>query len=190
MGRTWMIGVAAGLTTAAVSGIGGAASAAPLDRGEFHDEFSELVPDFCESPGLTVQINGVVDGRFLVNRRGRDNLVYFKEHLRISVMFTNVNNGKFVTSSERTLSKDLKVIDNRDGTLTIIVLATGNAAVFSADGKAIARNPGQVRFELLVDHAGTPSDPSDDVVIEDLGVIKGSTGRTDDFCAAVVPALT
>jgi hypothetical protein len=54
------------------------------------------------------------------------------------------------------------------------------------DGKALARNPGQVRFELLVDHGGTPTDPSDD---EFLGLVKGSTGRTDDFCAAVVPVL-
>lgn len=190
MGRTRIIGVAAVLTTAVVLGIGGAASARRLERGDFHDEFSELVPDFCESAGLTVQINGVVDGRFLVNARGRENLVYFQEHVHSSVMFTNVSNGKFVTSNERSVSKDLKVIDNGDGTLTIIVLATGTAAVFGADGKAIGRNPGQVRFELLVDHAGTPSDPSDDVLIEDFGLIKGSTGRNDDFCAAVVPALT
>jgi hypothetical protein len=190
MGRTRIIGVAAVLTTAAISGIGGASSAAPLDRGVFHDEFSELAKDFCESAGLNVQINGVVDGRFLVNARGRDNLVYFQEHVRVAVMYTNVDNGKFVTSNERTVSKDLKVINNEDGTLTIIALATGNATVFGADGKAIARNPGQVRFKFVVDHAGTPSDPSDDVLIEDLGLIKGSTGRSDDFCAAVVPALT
>ena len=190
MGRTRIIGVAAVLTTAAMSGIGGAASAKPLDHGDFHDEFSELVPNFCESAGLTVQIDGVIDGKFLVNARGRDDLVYFKEHLRISVTYTNVSNDTFVTSRERSVNKDLKVIDNGDGTLTIVVLATGNAAVFGADGKAIGRNPGQVRFELLVDHAGTPSDPSDDVVIQDLGIIKGSTGRSDDFCAAVVPALT
>ena len=42
-------------------------------------------------------------------------------------MYTNVDNGKFVTSAERSVSKDLKVIDNGDGTLTIIVLATGSA---------------------------------------------------------------
>ena len=91
MGRTRnIIGVAAVVTTAAVLGIGGAASAALLDHGDFHDEFSELVPDFCESPGLTVQINGVVDGSFLVNARGRDDLVYFQEHVRIAVRYTNV----------------------------------------------------------------------------------------------------
>jgi len=39
---------------------------------------------------------------------------------------------------------------------------------------------------VLVDHNGTPSDPSDDVFLEDLGVIKPSTGTNGtegrDFC--------
>jgi len=82
------------------------------------------------------------------------------------------------------------VTDNGDGTLTILVLGTGNDVVYGPDGKAIARDPGQTRFEILVDDGGTPTDPSDDKFIADLGVVKGSTGRTDDFCAAVVPALS
>jgi hypothetical protein len=95
-----------------------------------------------------------------------------------------------VTAVARFIEKDLRVTDNGDGTLTILVLSTGNGVVYGADGKAIARNPGQVRFEILVDHSGTPADPSDDEFLADLGEVKGSTGRTDDFCAAVVPALT
>ena len=150
MGRKWIIGVAAVLATAAVSGIGGAASAKPLEHGDFHDEFSELVPDFCEIPGLTVQINGVVDGASLVNARGRDDLAYFKEHVRFSVMYTNVDNGKFVTSAERSVSKDLRVIDNGDGTLTIIVLATGNAAVFGAEVDAALAHHVRVQREVAV----------------------------------------
>jgi hypothetical protein len=55
--------------------------------------------------------------------------------------------------------------------------------------KAIVRNPGQIRFEVLIDHGGTPTDPLDDEFVADLGVVKGSTGRSDDFCAAPVTAL-
>jgi hypothetical protein len=62
--------------------------------------------------------------------------------------------------------------------------------LYGEDGKAIARNPGQARVEILVDHVGTPADPSDDEFLEFLGVVKESTGRTDDFCEAAVPALT
>jgi hypothetical protein len=80
--------------------------------------------------------------------------------------------------------------DNGDGTLTVLFLETGNEVTYSSDGKVIARNPGQVRFEVLVDHNGTPTDPSDDQVIAFLGIVKESTGLTQDFCAAAVPALT
>jgi hypothetical protein len=84
----------------------------------------------------------------------------------------------------------LRITDNGDGTITILVLATGNAVLYGEDGKALARNPGQIRFEILIDTAGTPSDPSDDEFLAFLGVVKGSTGRSDDFCAAAVPALS
>lgn len=88
------------------------------------------------------------------------------------------------------IDKDKTVTDNGDGTLTIVILATGNAVLYGANGKAIARNPGQLRFAILVDNAGTPTDPFDDEFIEDLGVLKGSTGRSDDFCTAAVAALS
>ena len=63
------------------------------------------------------------------------------------------------------------------------------STLYGPDGKAIARNPGQIRFEFLVDHGGTPSDPSDDVELGFLGDVKGSMGRTDDYCAAALPIL-
>ena len=94
-----------------------------------------------------------------------------------------------MTSSATVRDKDQRITDNGDGTLTILVLATGNAVLYAEGGDAIARNPGQVRYELLIDHGGTPTDPSDDEFVEFLGDVKGSTGRTDDYCAAAVPLL-
>ena len=112
------------------------------------------------------------------------------EHVHVSTVRTNVDNNVSISDEERTVSKDFKVVDNGDGTLTITVLATGNFTVYDGDGKAIARNPGQVRFQFIVDHGGTPADPSDDVELENLGIIKGSTGRSDDFCGPAVAAST
>lgn len=97
--------------------------------------------------------------------------------------------GDVVTETVRTVEKDMTITDNGDGTLTILVLATGNATVFGPDGKVIARNPGQIRFEVLIDHGGTIADPFDDEFVGFLGVGKESTGRSDDFCAAVLPIL-
>lgn len=164
-----------------------AAGAQPYKE-TIREEFTEVTEDFCGESGLTVQEDVVFESRLMGNARKRDRLAYLMENQRIRVTLTADDN--MVTTRETVVVKDLDVTDNDDGTLTVLVMGTGNATAFDEDGKAIARNPGQVRFELLFDHGGTPQDPSDDEFLAFLGEVKGSTGRTDDFCAAVVPALT
>jgi hypothetical protein len=162
------------------------ATAERIDGGPIHEEFSETVDDFCDQEGLTIQVDTVVNGRFRVIERGSGD-PYFSEVIRVSQVFTNPETGAFVTARENTISKDLSI--ERDGDiLTIVVLATGNATLFDADGTAIARNPGQVRFEFVIDDNGTPDDFSDDEELS-FEVIKPSTGRSDDFCEAVVGAI-
>ena len=165
-----------------------AASAKQLVRETIHEEGTEVINDFCGVPGLTVEDAFVFDGRVQAVPHGRNRLAYFLERGKATGVFTA--NGKSITVVNRFIDKDLHVTDNGDGTLTITTLATGNSVVYGEDGKAIAGNPGQIRFQLIVDHAGTPSDPDDDVFLTDLGIVKDSTGRNDDFCEAVVPALT
>jgi hypothetical protein len=69
------------------------------------------------------------------------------------------------------------------------VKSSGGVNVFGPDGKLLFKDPGQSRSVLLIDNGGTLADPSDDVFVEDLGRIKGSTGRNDlegrDFCDLV-----
>ena len=166
-----------------------AASAGKVSRTTIHEEDTVVIDDFCEVEGLTVEDSFVLDLREKAGPRGRDRLVYFQSHGRQTEVITNLANDRFVTTSSKVNEKDLRVTNNGDGTLTILILATGNATVYGANGKAIARNPGQIRFELVVDHGGTPNDPDDDVELS-FEVVKDSTGRTDDFCGAVVPALS
>jgi hypothetical protein len=166
------------------------ASAKLIVRETIHEEDTLVFNDFCDVPGLTVEDAFVFDGRVQAVPHGRDRLAYFLERGKSTDVLTNPANDKSITVVATFIDKDLRVTDNGDGTLTITTLATGNSVVYGEDGKAIARNPGQVRFRFIVDHGGTPSDPSDDVFLTDLGMVKGSTGRTDDFCAAAVPALT
>jgi hypothetical protein len=186
------LGLAAGLAMVGSMALAGGASAEPIERGKFHDEGTFIDHDFCEVAGLDVQGDFVFDNHFLVNPHGPDGLIYFHENYHLTIVFTNLANpanpANTVTSVERAIRKDLRVTDNGDGTLTILELATGNATLYGPDGKAIGRNPGQVRFEFDVDHAGTPTDPSDDVFVEER-MVKGSTGRSDDFCETAVPAL-
>ena len=163
------------------------AQAKPLERGHFRDSTSEVVEDFCGD--LTVRIDEEVHGSFLLNPHGPDGLVYGSERIHLTVSFTNVANDKSFTIVENFMAKDLKVTDNGDGTLTILVLAAGSSKVYGPDGKLLFNDPGQTRVELLIDHAGTPADPTDDEFLEFLGEVKGSTGRNDlegrDFCADI-----
>jgi hypothetical protein len=184
LGAVLALGASAAVTLAAT------ASAGQLLREPIHEEQTQVFNDFCDVPGMTVHVASVVDGRVQAVARGKDGLAYFLQRAVHTNVFTNVANGKSIHDVSKVLEKDLRVTDNGDGTLTILVLATGNAVLYGANGKAIARNPGQVRFELLIDDGGTPADPFDDEFLADLGLVKESTGRNDDFCEAAVPALS
>lgn len=173
--------------------LAGSAAAAPPERESFHDEFTEVINSFCDVSGLTVQLERTADVRGSAHARGPDGLIYFTEHIVFEEVLTEVVNGVPVGPSlrvvERSMSKDLSVTDNGDGTLTVLVLATGASTLYDSTGKAIARNPGQVRFELLIDHGGTPTNPEDDEEL-DFTLVKESTGRSDDYCEAIIDRFT
>jgi hypothetical protein len=188
MRRARIVGLVAAAAAVGSTALAGVAEAKPFGE-RFHDEVTFVEEDFCES-GLMVRVDQVIDGRFQAGPRGSDGLIYFAEHVAVTSVLTNLANGNQLTDRSRVLTKDLSVVDNGDGTLTIEVLATGAFTLYGPDGKAIARDPGQVRFAFVVDHGGTPTDPSDDTEVAFLGVTKESTGRSDDVCAAAVAALT
>jgi hypothetical protein len=180
----------AAATLLAVTTGGSPAVAKPIDRGTIHEELDLVLTDFCGVDGLDVDFHADVVFEYAVRSRGRDQLPYFTQLATGTRTFTNPDNDRVVTESFNGIEKDLEVTDNGDGTFTILVLGTGNSTVTGTDGKAIARNPGQTRWEILIDNNSTPQDPTDDEFLEFLGDVKGSTGRNDDFCAAAVAELT
>jgi hypothetical protein len=160
--------------------------ARPLDRGTYHFEDTFVDDDFCGA-GLAVQIEIVVDGRFMFNQRGHTAAFNSQEHRRET--FTNLANGEWVYDDFRVLANDIHVTDNGDGTITVLTMATGPFTLYDSAGKPIARNSGQIRDRLLLDYNGTLLDPSDDVLL-DVERVKESTGTNDDFCEAALAALT
>ena len=185
---TLRLGAILALAATAAVVFAAAASAGKVSRETIHDEFEFVDDDFCGA-GLRVEVASVLDIRVHAVPHGRDRLVYFLQHGTQTDVLTNLANGTSLRSVSKVIEKDLRVTDNGDGTLTVLVLATGNAVLYGENGKAIARNPGQIRIKLLIDHGGTPNDPSDDEVLSEE-IVKGSTGRSDDVCEAAVPALT
>ena len=155
----------------------GAPAAAALPLHEVIVEEYAFTAQPCDVVGLEVAVEGtVVIGRTI--RLGADGLDYFIEH--VSIRETHTANGVTTTYTERSVVKDLKLsYDATTGLLDVIAIGTGNATLSGPDGKAIARDPGQTRFHIVYD------------VVNDVDLlferIKGSTGRTDDFCAAEMP---
>jgi hypothetical protein len=165
------------------------ATAAVVDSGTDSGPFSFVEEDFCGVEGLVVSGTGTFEIRFTAHRQGPDGIVYYVQHGTFETRYTNLANGQYVDESSRTTEKDQEIVVSED-TLTITVLATGKDFVKDSEGRLIAANPGQIRYQVLIDHNGTPDDPFDDEFVMDLGLVRESTGRTDDFCSAVVPALT
>jgi hypothetical protein len=178
-----------GAAVLSLSSAGGVAAQQPVMEW-VHEEFTEIIDDFCDVEGLTVRLDQVVDFRVHWNARKRDGLAYFVQNVKSSATFTVLpSDDRWVTSVENSVFNDVEVTDNGDGTLTILVLGAGNFVTYDQAGKAIARNPGRVFFEDVVNHAGTPQDPTDDEFVEDR-LVKESTGLNDDFCEAAVRVLT
>lgn len=175
---------AASVVLAAAVGAGALpAAAAPLEHEQFEEHFTGVYDD-CE--GLTYSYDVHREGMVLFNSRKPGAPPYWMSTVRATSVYTNLATGKTLTEYLTLVDKDLQITDNGDGTLTILVLGTGGLRVYGPDGKLLLLDPGQVRYEVLIDHGGTPDDPYDDEFLEFLGIVKGSTGRSDlfgtDFC--------
>ena len=177
--RMLRLGVILGMVAASAVMLASTAGAGRVDRFTIHDERTFDLEDFCEVEGLTVTITRTVDLRVQIVSRGSAGVEYFLQHGVSKEVLTNGDTS--LTSIATVNEKDLRVTDNGDGTVTALIIATGNAVLYGEDGKAIARNPGQLRLELVFDANGAELSRR---------VVRESTGRTDDFCDAAVPALT
>ncbi|UVJ39558.1 hypothetical protein [Arthrobacter sp. CJ23] len=152
------------------------ASAEVIDRYSLDFSTSGVADDFCGS-GLQPSFTYDQTGSGSAKTRGQDDVLWFHEELRVVRTFTY--NGMTVTDIQsNTLAKDLKMVDNGDGTLSITALFTGGGRLIGSDGKILAKNDGQIRRLFTIDLA------SGELTGEEL--IFGSTGTNDDFCEAIL----
>jgi sugar lactone lactonase YvrE len=181
----WILAATASLTIAAMPLT---ASARNSYQERWHDESSGVV-DWCRVDSDRFVWTADVSGNLTIVPRG-DGLIYFNEAVTGTVVWTDSTSGKSLTRSFATNSHDLAVVDNGDGTLTITTQGAGSDLYFDSDGRLVLSNNGMVRWSVLIDHGGTPDDPSDDEFIADLGIVKPSTGTNDtegrDFCDDLV----
>lgn len=169
------------------------ALAKPLEHDHFVDSGSEIFrvgdPNFCPGVvGFPVLHGWHAEGNFLFVVHG-DGLAYGGGPVQATDTWTNTLNGKTLTVTNRGQSRDHKITDNGDGTLTIEIAVSGVQKVYGPDGSRLFMDTGVFRYEILIDHGGTPGDPADDEFIADLGVT-ASHGQEDtanrEFCEDLV----
>jgi hypothetical protein len=157
------------------------ASATVIVHEHFVDSGSE---PFTDCPGITAEVSWKDRVHELIRTKGKDGLVYFKANVHGTTVFTNLDTGGTYTNTYNFVDRDVKVVDNGDGTLTITLATSGSFKWFDADGDRVLKGAGQFRAELTVDHGGTPTDPSDDVELDFVVVKNAGQDQTAgrDFC--------
>ena len=164
----------AGAATTAMLLAAAPAAAAPAWSDPISEEFTEVVENFCGSAGLTVTVDGSVEGWEGFKPSGGPGAgSYYQARTTVEQVHTGPN-GVQTRYVEHGIEKDTRVTVT-DATTVIDVLLTGNATMYGPDGKAIARDPGQFRYRITIDNA---------TGAETFTVLRDSTGRTDDMCAA------
>lgn len=154
----------------------------------YSDVYDVLLPDpsdptgsFCG--GLTsVPLHVEIDGYFSIKDHGPNAPApYFADRFRSTMVYTNPQTGLTYTVVRVRQSKDLKIVDNGDGTLTLTGLNTGSLWAYGPNGELLGRQNGLTRETFLVDTLGT-SDPNDDVLIPQGDLFTAGLVTTVDFC--------
>ena len=81
--------------------------------------------------------------------------------------YTNLATGVSLTAVSHFRDMDQHVVDNGDGTLTVRFRSAVNEAYPSPAGALVAKVVRNQTIEIVLDHGGTPEDPSDDVVVSE-----------------------
>jgi hypothetical protein len=180
------VAVAAILTMTAVPTAAG--NGPPEVQVHYSDVYDVLLPDpsdpagsFCG--GLTsVPLHVEIEGYFSIKDHGSNAPApYFADRFRSTMAYTNPQTGLTYTVVRVRQSKDLKIVDNGDGTLTLTGLNTGSLWAYGPDGELLGRQNGLARETLLVDTLGTP-DPNHDVLTPQGDPFTSGLVTTADFC--------
>ena len=169
------------------------AAAQLIDR--THQHIVLTIPDdeVCGVP-VTTTVDIIANDQ---ERLARSGFPLFMTTGQGTVTWTNPATGKSVSSFFAGVStKDLTVVDNGDGTITLRTAITGvPQKITLANGQPLIMDVGRVVFVSVIDYNGTPTNADDDVLIsQSVESISGPHPELQSnfalFCQVVVAALT
>ena len=161
-----------------------------------HQRIVATIPnqDVCGVTPVTVTVDVINNSQ---ERLAHSGFPLFKDTGSGTVTWTNPANGKSVSQFFAGVSdKDLTVVDNGDGTITLRTAVTGvPEKLILSNGQTVTMDVGRVVFVSVINYNGTPTDTSDDVLIsQSIESISGPHPELQSgftlFCQVVVAALT
>lgn len=157
-----------------------------------HIEQEEHGDEFCPNVEFLTLFEIEARGQDVVKLKGQSPFPYFASTFKFREVYTNLENGKTFTLLTVGRDADQRIVDNGDGTITLIFQGVGRTHVIGPDGDRLFTDAGQFRFVAVVDYNGTPGDPEDDIelsfeVVKEVGHA-GTEGR--DFCEDLVIFLS
>jgi hypothetical protein len=160
-----------------------------------HEHIVLTIPDdeYC---GITPVITTIDIIENIQVRLAKNGFPLFKSTGRGRATITNPATGKSVSETFSGAAKDLSVVDNGDGTITVRTAVTGvPLEVTLADGTVAIKDVGRIVFVTVIDYNGTPTDVEDDVFLsETIESISGPHPEAESgftlLCEVAVPALT
>jgi hypothetical protein len=167
------------------------AAAQPIERSHEHivETFEDVV---CDIP-VIITID-VIENIHV--RLAKSGFPLFQASGRGNITITNPATGKSITTRFTGSTKDLTVVDNGDGTITVRTAVTGVPnEVRLADGTVAFKDVGRVVFVTVLDYNDTPTDTEDDEFIsQTIESVSGPHPELESgftlFCEVAVPALT
>jgi len=184
--------VAVGATTLAAVlapwGAGPALAEPPHVQVHYSDVYDVLLPDPADPNGsfcgglVNVPLHAEVHGYFSIKDHGPNAPApYFAEGFRSTLTYTNPETGLTFTVVKVRTSKDLRIVDNGDGTLTLTAQSTGGLWTYGPDGELAGSTRGLTRDTFLVDTKGT-ADLFDDEFSPIGEPFTAGLHETGDFC--------
>ncbi len=183
---------AAAAASVVLLAIGAPASAGQpiIDHWSEHIEHIEQVEHAADNwcPDIPYDVRYVEDSHGNFQGMVRGGKFYGGSTIHVEGAWINDETGKSFSFVRKGQERDHKVVDNGDGTITITALLTGPTQYYDDDGNKLFKDVGRTFATIVIDEAGTPGWPDDDVFVAFLGAeSKGQSDTADnDFCEDVL----
>jgi len=157
-------------TLAALALVAGGATSASADQptiGHAHGSAEHIEQEIGACLDLEFPLHHLTTFNAHFTSQVRDGIFVARTLVSSRSTYTNLATGVSLTAVSHFRDMDQHVVDNGDGTLTVRFRSAVNEAYHSPAGALVAKVVRNQTIEIVLDHGGTPEDPSDDVVVSE-----------------------